>query len=237
MDPKPDLSSLRIVFVSGSQLGAGAGHPGPEGAGPGRGNLYGSTEIAFASIARPEDLQKNPATVGPVVKGRQGKDPRRQRQGGAAGRGRPDLRRQHLPVRGLHRRRWQADHRRPAVLRGRGLLRPQRTALRQRPRRRDDRLRRRERLSRRSGRPHQRPPDVVEATAVGVEDKDFGARLRAFVVPRDPKAEVTEDAIKNYVREHLARYKVPRRSSSSSELPRNPTGKILKRELRQIEVK
>ncbi len=55
--------------------------------------------------------------------GRQGQDPRRQRQRAAAGRGRPDLRRQHLPVRGLHRRRPQADHRRADVLRRRRLLR------------------------------------------------------------------------------------------------------------------
>ena len=76
---------------------------------------------------------------------------------------------------------------------------------------------------------------AVEATAVGVEDKDFGARLRAFVVPKEG-VELTEDAIKEYVREHLARYKVPREVIFLTELPRNPTGKILKRELRQIEI-
>jgi fatty-acyl-CoA synthase len=78
-------------------------------------------------------------------------------------------------------------------------------------------------------------PDVVEATAIGVDDSDFGARLRAFVVLRD-EATLTEDAIKEYVREHLARYKVPREVVFLTELPRNPTGKILKRELRQIEI-
>ncbi|MBU3749779.1 MAG: hypothetical protein FGM52_04905, partial [Mycobacterium sp.] len=46
----------------------------------------------------------------------------------------------------------------------------------------------------------------------------------------------TEEAIKDYVRDHLARYKVPREVVFLSELPRNPTGKILKRELRQIEI-
>ncbi len=60
-------------------------------------------------------------------------------------------------------------------------------------------------------------------------------RLRAFVVSRE-EAEVDEDAIKNYVREHLARYKVPREVVFLDELPRNPTGKILKRELREIEI-
>ena len=68
-----------------------------------------------------------------------------------------------------------------------------------------------------------------------MDDKEFGARLRAFVVPREG-IDLTEDAIKEYVREHLARYKVPREVIFLAELPRNPTGKILKRELRQIEI-
>jgi fatty-acyl-CoA synthase len=79
-------------------------------------------------------------------------------------------------------------------------------------------------------------PEVIEATAIGVEDKDFGQRLRAFVVLKDGAA-LTEDAIKDYVRNHLARYKVPREVIFLAELPRNPTGKILKRELRQIEIR
>ena len=78
-------------------------------------------------------------------------------------------------------------------------------------------------------------PDVVEATAIGVDDKDFGARLRAFVVKAEG-ATVTEDDIKTYVRDHLARYKVPREVVFLDELPRNPTGKILKRALRDMDV-
>lgn len=76
-------------------------------------------------------------------------------------------------------------------------------------------------------------PDVIEATALGVEDADFGARLRAFVVKKEGSS-VDEDAIKTYVKEHLARYKVPRDVVFLDELPRNPTGKILKRELREL---
>jgi fatty-acyl-CoA synthase len=45
---------------------------------------------------------------------------------------------------------------------------------------------------------------------------------------------VDEDTIKTYVRDHLARYKVPREVVFLDELPRNPTGKVLKRELREI---
>ena len=78
-------------------------------------------------------------------------------------------------------------------------------------------------------------PDVVEATAIGVDDKEWGSRLRAFVVKK-PDATVDEDEIKVYVRDHLARYKVPREVIFLEELPRNPTGKVLKRELREHEV-
>ncbi|MCW2520268.1 MAG: acyl-CoA synthetase (AMP-forming)/AMP-acid ligase, partial [Mycobacterium sp.] len=67
--PKPNLSSLRIVFVSGSQLGAELATRALKDLGPVVYNLYGSTEIAFATIARPKDLSINPSTVGPVVKG------------------------------------------------------------------------------------------------------------------------------------------------------------------------
>jgi fatty-acyl-CoA synthase len=78
-------------------------------------------------------------------------------------------------------------------------------------------------------------PDVIEATALGVEDKEWGHRLRAFVVKTDG-ASIGEDDIKTYVKDHLARYKVPREVVFLDELPRNPTGKVLKRELRDIAV-
>ena len=69
MDTKPDLSSLRIVFVSGSQLGAELATRALKHLGPVVYNLYGSTEVALATIAGPNELQKNPATVGLVVRG------------------------------------------------------------------------------------------------------------------------------------------------------------------------
>ncbi len=71
---------------------------------------------------------------------------------------------------------------------------------------------------------------VVEAAAVGVEDDEFGKRLRAFVVVSDPAA-ADETILKDWVRGNLARYKVPREIVFLNELPRNATGKILKREL------
>lgn len=75
---------------------------------------------------------------------------------------------------------------------------------------------------------------VVEVAAIGVEDDEFGKRLRAFVVRADG-SDVGEDELREYVKENLARYKVPRDFVFLEELPRNATGKILKRELNEHE--
>jgi fatty-acyl-CoA synthase len=76
---------------------------------------------------------------------------------------------------------------------------------------------------------------VVEAAAIGVEDEEFGQRLRAFVVKEDG-ANVSEEELKSHVKANLARYKVPREIVFVDELPRNATGKVLKRELAEYEL-
>ena len=232
-DPKPDLSSLRIVFVSGSQLGAELASRALKDLGPVVYNLYGSTEIAFASIARPKDLQKNPATVGPVVKGvkvklydENGKQVPKGEVGrifvgntfpfeGYTGGGGKQI------IDGLMSSGDVGYFDEDGLLYVSG---------------RDDEM-----IV--SGGENVFPaeiedlisghPEVVEATALGVEDKDWGHRLRAFVVKADG-ATIDEAAIKEYVKTNLARYKVPREVIFLDELPRNPTGKILKRELREM---
>jgi acyl-CoA synthetase (AMP-forming)/AMP-acid ligase II len=74
---------------------------------------------------------------------------------------------------------------------------------------------------------------IKEASVIGVDDEEFGKRLKAFVVGEDSGAP-SEKEVKDYVRENLARFKVPREVVFMDELPRNPTGKILKRELREL---
>jgi fatty-acyl-CoA synthase len=232
--PKPNLSSLRIVFVSGSQLGGELATRALKDLGPVVYNLYGSTEIAFATIARPKDLSINPSTVGPVVKGVKIKlfdDNGKEVPQGEVGRifvGNT------FPFEGY----TGGGHK--AIIDGlmssgdvgyfdeHGLLYVSG---------RDDEM-----IV--CGGENVFPaevedlisghPDVVEATALGVEDKEWGHRLRAFVVKVDG-ASVDEDVIKTYVKDNLARYKVPREVIFLDELPRNPTGKILKRELREID--
>ncbi|MFV8054480.1 long-chain-fatty-acid--CoA ligase FadD2 [Mycobacterium sp. 48b] len=234
MKPKPNLSSLRIVFVSGSQLGAELASRALKDLGPVIYNLYGSTEIAFASIARPKDLSINPSTVGPVVKGITVKiidDNGHELPQGQVGR---IFVRNTFPFKGYtggggkqiidgmlssgdvgyfdeHGLLYVSGRDDEMIVSGGENVFPAEV---------EDLI---------SGH-----PDVIEATALGVEDKEWGARLKAFVVKAEG-ASLDEDAIKTYVKEHLARYKVPREVVFLDELPRNPTGKILKRELRNLE--
>ncbi len=71
---------------------------------------------------------------------------------------------------------------------------------------------------------------VAEVAVIGVDDEEFGQRLKAFVVKKSG-AGVEEGELKGYVKSNLAGYKVPREVEFIDELPRNPTGKVLKREL------
>jgi fatty-acyl-CoA synthase len=235
MDEKPDLSSLRIVFVSGSALGADVAERGLKDLGPVIYNMYGSTEIAFATIAEPKHLKHNSSTAGPVVKGVKVKifdDNGKELPQGEVGRifvgttfpfegytggGAKQI------IDGLlssgdvgyfdeHGLLYISGRDDEMIVSGGENVFPAEV---------EDLI---------SGH-----PDVVEATAFGVEDKEWGHRLRAFVVKKQD-ADLDEDTVKHYVRDRLAKYKVPREVIFLDELPRNPTGKILKRELREMEI-
>ncbi|QCQ91933.1 acyl-CoA synthetase [Rhodococcus sp. SGAir0479] len=78
-------------------------------------------------------------------------------------------------------------------------------------------------------------PDVLEVAVIGVEDDEFGHRLRAFVVPSAASARDAAE-IRAHVKTNLARYKVPRDVVFIEELPRNATGKLLRRVLVEMEV-
>jgi len=76
-------------------------------------------------------------------------------------------------------------------------------------------------------------PAVAEAAVVGTPDPEWGERVRAFVALK-PGEEVDEDDLKAHCRMRLAGPKVPRDFVFLAALPRNPTGKVLKRELRAM---
>ena len=78
-------------------------------------------------------------------------------------------------------------------------------------------------------------PQIVEACAVGIPDEYRGETVKAFVVLKSG-ASLTEDEIINYCKDKLAKYKVPRIIEFIDELPKSGVGKILRKELRQMEL-
>jgi fatty-acyl-CoA synthase len=227
-----DMSSLRIVFVSGSQLGSELARRATNRLGPVLYNLYGSTEVAYATIATPEDLDVAPSTVGRVVRGSVVRilgDDGTELPPGQTGRVFVGNANQFEGYTGGGSKE-QID----------GLMASGDVGHVDADGRlfidgRDDEM-----II--SGGENVYPAEVeellathgasAEAAAIGVQDDQFGQRLRAFVVLREG-TEATEDELKGFVRDNLARYKVPREIVFVDELPRNPTGKILKRELQK----
>ena len=194
-------------------------------------NIYGSTEVAYASIATPEDLREAPSSAGrpphatvvrildedgrPVPDGETGRIfvGNSMLFEGYTGGGSKDM----VDGPDVDRRRRQVRRRRPALRRG--------------PRRRDDRLRRRERLPaggrglpRRPRRRSPRPPRSASTTTTTASG--CGPSWWSATSSRSPRTTCRE-----HVKANLARYKVPRDIVFLDELPRNATGKVLKRDL------
>jgi fatty-acyl-CoA synthase len=225
-----DLSRLRVVPVSGSAL------PGPlaerwmDAFGDNLYNLYGSTEVAWATIATPADLRAAPGTAGKAPRGtvvkiydEQGNELPTGQTGrifvgnemlfeGYTGGGNKDMLNGlmssgdtgHLDDQGRLFVEGRSDE--MIVSGGENVF----------PAEVEDLLAK-----------HQ---NVAEAAVIGVDDEKFGQRLKAYVVK---KGNVSEKELQDYVKSNLARYKVPREVEFLKELPRNATGKVLKRELKE----
>jgi len=228
-----DTSSLKIIAASGSALPGELATRVMDVFGDVLYNLYGSTEVAWASIATPADLRAAPGTAGKPPMGtivklldEQGKEVSRGESGrifvanemvfeGYTGGGGKEI------VSGLMSTgdvgriddggRLFVDGRDDEMIvsGGENVF----------PREVEDLLADHE--------------GIEEAAVIGVEDAEFGQRLKAFVVAREGSG-LDEEKVKEYVKHNLARYKVPREVVFVDELPRNATGKVLKRELHQL---
>lgn len=75
-------------------------------------------------------------------------------------------------------------------------------------------------------------PSVLEAAIIGLPDEVWGEAVCAVIVPKEGMT-IDEQELKNFCREKLAGYKIPRRIFIEGQLPRNASGKILKYQLRQ----
>jgi acyl-CoA synthetase (AMP-forming)/AMP-acid ligase II len=73
-------------------------------------------------------------------------------------------------------------------------------------------------------------PDIAENAVVGVPDEQFGKRLAAFIVAQ-PECDIEPDAIREYLKGKVSRFEQPRDIHIVSSIPRNPAGKVLRKEL------
>jgi len=227
-----DLSSLRITSLSGSALPGELAIEWMDRFGDTVYNLYGSTEVAYATVATPEDLRAAPGTAGQPPRGTvvrlyddAGQEVPRGEVGrifvgnemsfeGYTGGGGKEA------IDGLLCS-GDVGHVDPAghlfidgrddemiVSGGENVF----------PREVEDLLADHE--------------AVVEAAVIGVEDDEFGQRLKAFVVAT-AESGLSEEDLKAHIKANLASYKAPREIEFVEELPRNATGKVLKRVLRE----
>jgi fatty-acyl-CoA synthase len=227
-----DLSSLRITSLSGSALPGELALAWMDRFGDSVYNLYGSTEVAYATIATPEDLRAAPGTAGRPPRGtvvRLYDEAGKEVSQGEVGR---IFVGNEMSFEGYTR-----GGNKEAID---GLLSSGDVGHVDSEGRlfidgRDDEM-----IV--SGGENVFPREVedlladldgvVEVAVIGVDDAEFGQRLKAFVVLADG-AELTTADLNAHVKANLAAYKTPREIEFLDELPRNATGKVLKRELRR----
>ena len=220
---------LRVIAASGSAIAGPLVTEVLEHFGPVLYNLYGSTEVAVATVADPDDLRTDPTTAGQVVFGV------RVEVLDEHGAPVPDGQVGRIFVGGALKFDGYTnggDKERIGELLSSGDMGRFENGLLFVEGRDDDMIV--------SGGENVFPqeveellaahPAVMEAAVVGVPDDEFGQRLAAFVVTQ-PDAELDADTVRAHVRQHLARHKVPRDVTFVDELPRNTTGKLLRREL------
>jgi acyl-CoA synthetase (AMP-forming)/AMP-acid ligase II len=229
-----DWSKLRVVAASGSALPGDLATDWMDAFGDNLYNTYGSTEVAWATIAQPKDMREAPGTAGkapyntvvriydtdgkPVEDGESGRIfvGNTMLFGGYTG----DEAESKEMVDGLMSSGdvGKLDDNGRLFVEGRDDEMIVSGGENVFPKEIEDCL--------------QRHENVQDVAAIGVDDDDYGKRLRAFVVK---DGDVDEDTLKKHVKDNLARYKVPREIIFLDELPRNATGKVLKKDLKDYD--
>jgi fatty-acyl-CoA synthase len=225
-----DLGALRVIAASGSALPGELAMRVMGAFGDVLYNLYGSTEVAWATVATPDDLRVAPGTAGrpprgtvvrlydaadrEVAPGESGRifvGNEMVFEGYTGGGGKPSLHGLlssgdigHLDADGRLFIDGRADE--MIVSGGENVF----------PREVEDLV--------------ARMPGVQDVAAIGVDDERFGQRLKAFVV-LSAGTTLGEQDVKDHVRANLAEFKIPREVVFVEQLPRNAAGKVLKRQL------
>ena len=228
-----DTSCLRVIALSGSALPGELATRAMDTFGDVLYNLYGSTEVAWATIATPEDLRAAPGTAGRAPMGTVVKlldengleaeagEPGRIFVGnemvfdGYTGGGGKQIIGGLMSTGDMGR----FDSAGRLFVEGRDDEMIVSGGENVFPREVEDLL--------------AEHPKIEEVAVIGVPDPEFGQRLKAFVVVRDGER-LSEQQVQAHVKANLARYKVPREVSFLKALPRNATGKVLKRELSEL---
>ncbi len=228
---RPHLPELRVIASSGSALPPPVARRCLEEFGPVLYNLYGSTEVSWVTIARPDELARHPDTAGMPPHGTRVEILDEHGRAVAPGEtGRIFVTNEMLfdgytNGSGKETRDGLMSTGDIGYRNGAGLLFVAG---------RDDEM-----II--SGGENVYPREVEdllaglsgvrEVAVVGVPDDRFGRRLAAYVVCEEPGS-LDEDTVLGHVRDNLARFSVPREVVFLDALPRNATGKVLKRELR-----
>ncbi len=231
---KYDTSSLRWVMSAAAPLSTDAARRFMEQFGPKLWNFYGATETGLVTLAGPTDHVSRPGTIGRAMRGNEIRlldDAGKQVRQGEIG---ELYARNSTLISGYHKNdeatnsaqregffsvgdmgRMDADgyyylesRKHDMVISG---------GVNIYPREIEDHL--------------MTHPAILEAAVIGLPDPEWGETLAAFVVLREGQV-ITGTEVADYCRTHLADFKRPRHVTFLPELPRNPTGKVLKRELR-----
>ncbi len=226
--------SLRAIFCGGAQLQGQLAIQAMDLLGDVVFNFYGATELGIVTLASPVDLRAAPGTIGPIVPGNEvlllddQKNPVRDGEVGelyvknamlvAGYHGNEDAMREsmhagYFSVGDLARRDGDGrffieGRKRDMVITGGVNVYPAEV---------ENAI--------------EEHPQVLEAAVVGVPDPEWGERVKAFVVARSGER-IDGEELKQFLRERIAGPKVPREYAFIDALPRNPTGKVLKNELR-----